>query len=87
MAKEKVILAYSGGLDTTAMIPWLKEQLAGVTLGNPDSANGKLAAILGNATIFGSDLTKTPLAARIEGYFREELAGPGAVRATLQKYV
>ncbi len=25
MAKEKVILAYSGGLDTTAMIPWLKE--------------------------------------------------------------
>ena len=25
MAKEKVILAYSGGLDTTAVIPWLKE--------------------------------------------------------------
>ena len=25
MAKEKVILAYSGGLDTTAMIPWLKD--------------------------------------------------------------
>ena len=25
MAKEKVILAYSGGLDTTAIIPWLKE--------------------------------------------------------------
>ena len=23
--KEKVILAYSGGLDTTALIPWLKE--------------------------------------------------------------
>ena len=23
--KEKVILAYSGGLDTTAMIPWLKD--------------------------------------------------------------
>ena len=23
--KEKVILAYSGGLDTTAIIPWLKE--------------------------------------------------------------
>ena len=22
--KEKVILAYSGGLDTTAIIPWLK---------------------------------------------------------------
>ena len=25
MKKEKVILAYSGGLDTTAIIPWLKE--------------------------------------------------------------
>lgn len=25
MAKEKVILAYSGGLDTTTIIPWLKE--------------------------------------------------------------
>ena len=23
--KDKVILAYSGGLDTTAIIPWLKE--------------------------------------------------------------
>ena len=22
--KEKVVLAYSGGLDTTAIIPWLK---------------------------------------------------------------
>lgn len=22
---EKIILAYSGGLDTTAIIPWLKE--------------------------------------------------------------
>lgn len=25
MEKEKVVLAYSGGLDTTAIIPWLKE--------------------------------------------------------------
>ena len=24
--KEKVVLAYSGGLYTTAIIPWLKEQ-------------------------------------------------------------
>ncbi|MDO4621312.1 MAG: argininosuccinate synthase [Lachnospiraceae bacterium] len=26
MANEKVVLAYSGGLDTTAIIPWLKEK-------------------------------------------------------------
>ena len=25
MSKEKVVLAYSGGLDTTTIIPWLKE--------------------------------------------------------------
>ena len=25
--KEKVVLAYSGGLDTTAIIPWLKEKI------------------------------------------------------------
>ena len=25
MAKEKVVLAYSGGLDTSIIIPWLKE--------------------------------------------------------------
>ena len=25
MEKEKVVLAYSGGLDTTVIIPWLKE--------------------------------------------------------------
>ena len=26
--KEKVVLAYSGGLDTTAIIPWLKGELS-----------------------------------------------------------
>ena len=25
MSKEKVVLAYSGGLDTSIIIPWLKE--------------------------------------------------------------
>ena len=25
MAKDKVVLAYSGGLDTSIIIPWLKE--------------------------------------------------------------
>ena len=25
MAKEKIVLAYSGGLDTSVIIPWLKE--------------------------------------------------------------
>ena len=25
MSKEKIVLAYSGGLDTSVIIPWLKE--------------------------------------------------------------
>ncbi len=25
MAKQKIVLAYSGGLDTSIIIPWLKE--------------------------------------------------------------
>ncbi len=29
MAKEKIVLAYSGGLDTTVIIPWLKENYEG----------------------------------------------------------
>ncbi len=27
MSKEKVVLAYSGGLDTTTLIPWLKRHM------------------------------------------------------------
>ncbi|MCD8145945.1 MAG: mannitol dehydrogenase family protein [Clostridiales bacterium] len=65
----------------------LQTMLVGVELGNPESVTGKLQPILSNAAIFGSDLTETPLAAKIEGYLKEELVGPGAVRATLHKYV
>lgn len=65
----------------------MQAMLAGVELGKPESVDGKLEGILSNAAIFGTDLTKTPLAAKIEGYLKEELAGPGAVRATLRKHL
>ncbi|MCC8074399.1 MAG: mannitol dehydrogenase family protein [Clostridiales bacterium] len=65
----------------------MQAMLAGVELGDPESVAGKLQPILSNTAIFGSDLTETPLAAKVEGYLKEELAGPGAVRATLHKYV
>ena len=32
MSKEKVILAYSGGLDTTVIIPWLKDNYVYVVI-------------------------------------------------------
>ena len=61
----------------------LQAKLAGIEAGKPETYNGQLKGILNNASIFGVDLTATPLADKIEQYFVAELAGPGAVRKTL----
>ncbi len=74
-------------LSDDPLVPELCRQLEGIELGKPETVGEKLRPILANSLIFGSDLTKTPLAERVEGYFREEIAGPGAVRATLRKYL
>lgn len=65
----------------------LQSQLKGVVWNDPASYAGQIRPILANANIFGVDLTTTPLADKIEAMFVEELAGPGAVRKTLQKYL
>ncbi len=62
----------------------LQAQLKGITWNDPASYHGELRAILANASIFGTDLTKTPLADRIEGYFVNLLGGAGAARALLE---
>ena len=62
----------------------LQSELAGIVWNDPSSYSGQLMPILANASIFGSDLTKTPLAAKIEGYFKRLLAGPGSARALLK---
>ena len=46
---------------------------------------GKIREILSNPTIFGLDLTTTPLAAKIEGYYARLLEGPGSARRLLQE--
>ena len=74
-------------LSSDPLLAELQAHLQGVELGKPESADGKLQPILSNTLIFGSDLTACPLGARIEAYLKEELAGPGAVRAALQKYL
>ena len=61
----------------------LQAKLAGVVPGRPETYTGQLRDILSNAAVFGTDLTATPLADRIETYFISELGGPGAVRRTL----
>jgi fructuronate reductase len=65
----------------------LQEILQGVTLGNPGSAEGKLKTILSNSKIFSVNLYDAGLGEKIEGMFAEFLAGKGAIRKTLQKYL
>jgi fructuronate reductase len=69
------------------LLEGLKPLLAGITLGDPVSAVGKLKPILSNEKIFAVNLYDAGLGERIESYFAELIAGPGAVRKTLQKYL
>ncbi len=60
--------------------------VAGLRLGEkPDCA--RLEGLLRSRTVFGVDLVEAGLADRVCAYFTELTAGPGAVRATLHKYV
>ncbi len=69
------------------MLDELQKQLAGIKLGDPDSVDDKLIPILSNDVLFASDLVEIGLADKIEGMFKELIAGPGAVRETLHKYM
>lgn len=69
------------------MLETLSQQMEGITLGHPESVGDKVRPILSNVNIFGSDLYEAGIGELIEDLFKEELAGPGAVRATLKKYL
>ena len=74
-------------LSSDPMKDELCAKLAGIKVGDPASYKGELKEILSNEVIFGSDLTRAGLSERIEEMFVEQLKGPGAVRATLRKYL
>lgn len=65
----------------------LQENIKNIGLGKTTGLHEAVAPILSNAKIFGSDLYVAGLGEKIEGYLAELLAGPGAIRKTLQKYV
>ena len=69
------------------MLDELSKALEGIEVGKPETYNGQLKGILSNANIFGIDLYQAGIGEKIEGMFLEEIAGPGAVRATLKKYM
>lgn len=61
--------------------------VAPVRLGQGGPVREYVQPILANEALFGTDLYAIGLGEKIEGYFTEMIAGPGAVRATLEKYV
>ena len=63
------------------------EQLRDIVIGKPETLRDQLKPILSNERLFFTDLYKAGVGEKIETMFREMIAGPGAVRATIHKYV
>ena len=71
-------------LSPDPLLETLQEHLQGVVLGDMYT---NVRAILRDEQLFGVQLYEIGLGNKIEGMFYELLAGPGAVRSTLEKYV
>ena len=65
----------------------IQEQLKDVVVGQPETCKDQLKPILSNERIFFINLYEAGLGEKIETMFREMIAGPGAVKATIHKYV
>ena len=65
----------------------LQAQLKDIVVGEPSTFTDQLRPILSNERLFFIDLYKAGIGEKIEGMFREMIAGPGAAGATLHKYV
>lgn len=68
------------------LLETLRPYVKDIKLGATD-IHAQVEPILSNASIFGSDLYKVGLGEKVERYFVELIAAPGAVQATLDKYV
>ena len=69
------------------MLDELQQALAGIVPGDPDSADGKLDALLTNAKLFGVSLKDAGLDEKVTDLFKAMLAGPGAVRRTIEQNI
>ncbi|SMC51843.1 mannitol dehydrogenase family protein [Sporomusa malonica] len=74
-------------LSSDPLLSTLKSHVAGIKFGDSESVQDHLKPILSNKDLFGSDLYSVGLGEKIEAYFSEMIAGAGAVRAALQKYL
>ncbi|MCI8708252.1 MAG: mannitol dehydrogenase family protein [Dorea sp.] len=65
----------------------MRERLADIVIGDPSSLTDQLRWFLSNENVFFVNLYDAGIGELIEEIFREEIKGPGAVRATVQKYL
>ena len=65
----------------------LQEQLGDIVVGKPETLKDQLKPVLSNERLFFTDLYKAGVGEKVEEMFREMIAGKGAVRATLHKYI
>lgn len=65
----------------------LQEQLKGIVLGHPETFQDQLKPILSNERLFFINLYEAGLGEKVERMFREMIAGTGAVKTTLHKYM
>jgi len=72
---------------TDPLLAELQAIVAPLEVGKPDQDYSCLKALYSRKDVFGLDLYEAGLGEKIEGMVKELYAGPGAVRATLHKYV
>ena len=65
----------------------LQEQLGDIVVGKPETLKDQLKPVLSNEHLFFTDLYKAGVGEKVEEMFREMIAGKGAVKATLHKYI
>ena len=65
----------------------LQEQLGDIVVGKPETFKDQLKPILSNERLFFTDLYKDGVGEKVEEMFSEMIAGKGAVKATIHKYV
>lgn len=74
-------------LSPDPMLEEMQAKLAAINLGDKGPFDETLKPILANANIFGIDLVKHGLDKKVIGFFTELVAGKGAIKATLKKYL
>ena len=65
----------------------VSKALSSIEFGHPETVTDQLKPLLSNENVFFINLYEAGIGEKIEAIFREEIAGPGAVRKTLQKYL